>query len=89
MRFRGSSRRKIGTFSMDMWVPSIFVAIDEQTIGFQGQSGLKLQISFQCDAVCDLGYTFSFYFYHGAPPDHDLDKKYENLDLSPMAKRVV
>jgi hypothetical protein len=30
----------------DMWVPGIFVTIDEQTIGFQGQSGLKLQISY-------------------------------------------
>jgi hypothetical protein len=78
----------------DMWVPGIFVAIDEQTIGFQGQSGLKLRISykqegdgFQCDAVCDSGYTFSFYFRHGAPPD--LDDKYKDLDLSPTARRVV
>ncbi len=49
----------------DMWVLGKFLAIDEQTIGFQGTSGMKLRISykcegdgFQCDAVCDRGYTF-------------------------------
>ncbi len=26
----------------DMWVPGMFLAIDEQTIGFQGMSGMKL-----------------------------------------------
>ena len=78
----------------DMWVPGIFVAIDEQTIGFQGQSGRKLRISykregdgFQCDAICDSGYTFSFYFRHGDPPN--LDEKFKHFDLSPTARRVV
>jgi hypothetical protein len=52
-----------------MWVPGNFVAIDEQTISFQGSSGLKVRITykregdgFQCDAVCDHGYTYSFWF---------------------------
>jgi hypothetical protein len=74
----------------DMWVPGKFLAIDRQTIRFQGMSGMKLQISykhkgdgFQCDAVCDSGYTFSFWFWHGPLPD--LDNKYKNLDLSPTA----
>jgi hypothetical protein len=78
----------------DMWVPGIFVAIDEQTLGFQGQSGMKLRISykregdgFQCDAVCDSGCTFSFYFRHREPPN--LDEKFKHLDLSPTARRVV
>ncbi len=78
----------------DMWVPGIFVAIDEQTIGFQGQSGMKLRISykqegdgFRCDAVCNSGYTFLFYFRHGPSPD--LNNKYKHLDLSPTAHRVV
>ena len=78
----------------DMWVPGIFVAIDEQTIGFQGQSGMKLRISykregdgFQCDAICDSGYTFSFYFRHGEPPN--LGEKFNHFDLSPTARRVV
>ncbi len=71
-------------------MPGIFIAIDEQIIGFQGQSGMKLRISykqegngFQCDVVCDSGYTFSFYFHHGPLPD--LDDKFNHLDLSPMA----
>jgi len=41
-----------------MWIPGKWLSIDEQTLGFQGRSGLKLQISykkegggFQCDAV--------------------------------------
>jgi hypothetical protein len=59
----------------DMWVPGIFVAIDKQTNGFQGQSGMKLRISykregdgFQCDMVCDSGYMILFWFCHGEPP---------------------
>ena len=78
----------------DMWVPGKFVAIDEQTIGFQGASGMKLRISykregdgFQCDAVCDAGYTFSFYFHHGPPPN--VGDQYKSLELSPTARRVV
>ena len=50
----------------DMWVPGIFVAIDEQTIGFQGASSMKLRISYkregdgyQCDALSEDGYIFS------------------------------
>ena len=41
-----------------MWIPGKWVSIDEQTLGFQGRSGIKLRISykkegdgFQCDAV--------------------------------------
>ena len=55
-----------------MWIPGKWVSIDEQTLWFQGRSGIKLRISykkegdgFQCDAMCDDGYTFSFYFRHG------------------------
>ena len=77
-----------------MWVPGKFLAIDEQTIGFQGTSGMKLRISykregdgFQCDAVCDRGYTFSFWFRHGDPPK--LPEKYKQFDLSPLHSRVV
>jgi hypothetical protein len=51
----------------DMLVPGKWVAIDEQTLGFQGASGMKLRISykregvgFQCNVVCDTGYTYSF-----------------------------
>ncbi len=74
-----------------MWVPGKWLAIDEQTLGFQGASGMKLRISykrkgdgFQCDAICDAGYTFSFWFRHGPPPE--LYPKYKHLDLAPLAK---
>jgi hypothetical protein len=77
-----------------MWVPGKWVAIDEQPIGFQGASGMKLRISykregdgFQCDAICDRGYTYSFWFRHGNPPD--LGPEFKHLKLSPTARRVI
>ena len=52
-----------------MWVPGKFLAVDEQTIGFQGASGFKVRITykregdgFQCEAICDHGYTYAFWF---------------------------
>jgi hypothetical protein len=78
----------------DMWIPGKWVAIGEQKIGFQGASSMKLRISykregdgFQCDALCDSGYTYSFWFRHGAPPD--LGPEFKHLELSPTARRVV
>jgi hypothetical protein len=78
----------------DMWIPGKWVVINEQTIGFQGASSMKLQISykqegdgFQCDALCDSGYTYSFWFRHGAPPD--LGPDFKHLELSPTARRIV
>ncbi len=78
----------------DMWVPRKWVAIDKQMLGFQGASGMKLWISykrggdgFQCDAICEGGYTFLFWFWHSHPPK--LDPKYKHLDLAPLTKRVV
>jgi hypothetical protein len=72
------------------WVPGKFVSINEQTIGFKGKHGLALRISYkregdgyQCGALCERGYTFSFYFRHGdAPP---APKSIRHLDLSPTA----
>ena len=79
-----------------IWIPGKGVSIDDQTLGFQlqGRSGIKLRISykkegdgFQCDAVCDDGYTFSFYFRHCDPPT--LPANFKDSDLSPTAQRVV
>ena len=79
----------------NMWIPGKWLSIDEQTL-FQGRSGIKLHISykkegdgFQCDAVCDDGYTFSFYFRHGDPPPLPKEFKDKIPDLSPMAQHVV
>jgi len=78
----------------DMWIPGKCVAIDEQTIGFQGALSMKLRISykregdgFQCDALCDRGYTYSFWFRHGPPPT--LGPEFKDLELSPTACRVI
>jgi hypothetical protein len=85
---------KLNRQAKDMWVPGKWVAINEQTLGFQGASGMKLRISykkegdgFQCDAACDAGYTYSFYSRHGPPPN--VGEQYKHLDLSPTARRVV
>jgi hypothetical protein len=66
---------KLNKQAKDMRIPGKWVAIDEQTIGFQGALSMKLCISykregdgFQCNAVCDRGYTYSFWFRHGPPP---------------------
>ncbi len=55
---------------------------------------MKLHISykregggFQCDAVCDGGYTYLFYFCHGPPPN--VGEQYKHLNLSPTARRVM
>jgi hypothetical protein len=74
-----------------MWVLGKWVAIDEQTLGFQGALETKLQISyklegdgFQCDAVCKAGYTYLFYFCHGPPPI--VGEQDKDLELSPTAR---
>jgi hypothetical protein len=85
---------KLNKQAKDMWVPRKFVAIDEQTIGFQGTSGMKLRISykhkggrFQCDAVCNARYMCLFYFQHGPPPN--VGDQFKHLELSPMARQIV
>ena len=80
--------------SMKMWVPGKHLSVDEQTIAFKGSSSMKLRISykkegdgFQCDAICDRGYTFSFWFRHGDPPR--LPNMFDDLKLHPTSCRVV
>jgi hypothetical protein len=80
--------------SMMMWVTGKHVSIDEQTIALKGSSSMKLRISykkegdgFQCDAICDRGYTFASWFRHGDPPK--LPAEYDNMKLPPTACRVV
>ena len=76
-----------------MWVTGKWVSIDEQTLGVKGKHGMKLHIlykregdRFQCDAVCNMGYTFLFYFRHGNVPN--LPPQFKYLDLLPTARRV-
>ena len=58
------------------WLLSEWISIDQQTIGFKGKRGDKLRINykregdgFQCDAIYDDGFTYSFYFRNEPPPD--------------------
>ncbi len=75
-------------------MPGKWVAIDEQTIGFKGAHGSALPITYkqegngyQCDALCEDGYTFSYYFRHGDAPV--LPDRFNGLQLSATAKRVI
>ncbi len=85
---------KLNNYAAKKWIPGKWISINEQMLGFQGWSGIKLRISykkegdgFQCDAVCNNGYTFSFFFRHGDPPP--LSTEFKNFDLLPTAQHVV
>ena len=81
----------IKSISQKAWRLGKIISVDEHTCGFQGRHPCKLRITyksegdgFQCDALCDNGYTFSFYFRHEPPP-----VKYTALGLSPIHARVM
>ena len=66
-------------------------SVDEQTIGFQGKHVDKLKIKFKragdgfmCDAWCDAGFTYTFYFRNEPAP-----KKYLRLKLSALHARCL
>ena len=77
--------------SMKAWSLGENFSMDEQTQRMQGRHPLKLRITykkegdgFQCDALCDNGYTFTFFFRHEPPP-----KRYTNKGLSALHARVM
>ena len=64
---------------------------DEETLGFKGKHIDKLRITYkaegdvlQCDAICDDGYTFTFYFRNQPAP-----KKYLDDGFSPLHARIM
>ena len=72
--------------SMRAWRLGRDISGDEQTIGFQGRHADKLRImykaegdGFQGDAICDSGYTWTFYFRHQPAP-----QKWCQLGYSPL-----
>jgi Transposase IS4 len=76
---------------LSAWVPAKDLAGNEQTIGFQGQHADKLRITykaegdgFQCDALCDSGYTIGFYFHNMPPPGG-----YVRMGWSPLHARML
>ena len=61
--------------SQAAWKLGRDIAGDEQTIGFQGNRADKRRITyktegdgFQCDAICDSGYTYNFFFRNMPAP---------------------
>ena len=67
------------------------ISIDEMTIGFQGRHVDKRRITykragdgFQCDALCESGFTYQFYFRN-----HPAPLKYLKMKLSPLHSRVM
>lgn len=77
--------------SVKAWRLGRRLSVDEQTMGFQGRHPDKLRITykkegdgFQCDALCDDGYTQSFYFRNEPPPS-----RYTETGLSPLHARVM
>ena len=61
--------------AVELWVAGRKVSLDEQTIGFQGKSKYKMRIrykrtgdGFQCDAICEDGYTYCWYFRFDTTP---------------------
>ena len=68
------------------WMPGRNLSGDEQTMGFKGRHPDKMRITykkegdgFQCDCICDNGYTFTFYFRNQPAPKRWLDQ-----GLSPL-----
>ena len=81
---------ELETNSKSYWDAGQVVSIDEQTIGFQGHHQNKLRITykrigdgFQCDAICEGGYTISFRFRHDETPNTGHSK------LCPLHQRVI
>ena len=71
------------------WCLGAIFSVDEQTVGFQGKHADKLRITykaegdgFQCDALCENGFTYQFYFRNEPPP-----KRYKGM--SPLHARVM
>ena len=76
---------------MRAWRMGRDISGDEQTLGFQGQHADKLQITykaeddgFQCNALCDSGYTWAFFFRNMPAP-----KKWIHLGFSPLHSRIL
>ena len=79
---------EVGRLSVDLGKS---ISIDEQTVGFQGRHGDKLRISykaegdgFQCDVICQEGFTYSVYFRNEPPPAN-----YTSKGISPLHARCL
>jgi len=80
--------RRVGPLS---WECGVNLGLDEQTVGFQGHHVDKMRITyktegdgFQCDALCDDGFTYSIFFRNEPPP-----LEYVRAGLSPLHARSL
>ena len=76
---------------MSAWRLGRDILGDEQMIGFQGRHADKLCITyktegdgFQCDALADAGFTWTFYFCNQLAPE-----KWTMLGYSPLHSRIL
>ena len=77
--------------SMRAWRLGRDISGDEQTIGFQGKHEDKLRITykaegdgFQCDAICDSGFTWMFYYRNQKAP-----REWTSKGFSPLHARIL
>jgi Transposase IS4 len=83
--------KHMNVVNVKAWKLGKAISVDEQTIGFQGNHKGKLCITykaegdgFQCDALCQGGYTYTFYFWN-----HPAPKKYIDQKMSPLHVRLM
>ena len=76
---------------MSAWRLGRDISGDEQTIGFQGPHADKLCITykvegdgFQCDALADAEFTWTFYFHNQPVPE-----KWTMLGYSPLHSHIL
>jgi len=80
--------RLVGPMS---WECGLHLGLDEMTMGFQGHHADKMRITykkegdgFQCDALCDAGFTYSVFFRNEPPPP-----QYVRRGFSPLHTRSL
>jgi hypothetical protein len=68
--------------SIESWDFRQHLSCDEQSIGFKGNYCDKQRVSYKrkgdgflTDAICDSGYTYSFYFHNVPAPKKHIDRK--------------
>ena len=86
-----SFHKHLQQVSMKAWRLGQNISGDKQTIGFQGRHTDKLQITykaegdgFQCDALADSGFTWTFYFHKQPAPE-----KWTKKGHSPLHSRIL
>jgi len=74
-----------------VWMLGPNASVDEQTIAFKGRSSMKKRITykragdgFQCDALCENGFTYSVFFRNEPSP-----RKYKRMGFSDLHARTM